>query len=146
MMWLTLTSVWIILEVVEDDDLTPPLPPKKLSNGDENPIEIGLFNQFQFTISTKIIDELPVKLQQRDFKLLSTLKPSEEKTYTYQVRPNERGEYHFGDLNIYVSSKIGMISKRYIFDSNTIVPTYPSFKQLRKFELLNINQNSLINV
>ena len=42
-----------------------------------------------------------------------------------------------------MSSKIGLISKRFTFDSDTMVPTYPSFKQLRKFELLNINKNSV---
>jgi len=110
--------------------------PKKLSNGDENPIEIRLFNQFQFTVSTKIIDELPVQWQQRDFKLLSTLKPSEEKTYTYRVRPNERGEYHFGNLNVFSSSVLGLVSRRQQYSVEAMVPNYPSFLQLKKYDLI----------
>ena len=78
--------------------------PEKLSNGDENPITITVINRFLFKTSIKIIDELPIQWQIRDFKINSSLKPSEEKTFTYQVRPTERGEYHFGNLNIFVSS------------------------------------------
>ena len=110
--------------------------PKKLSNGDENPVEIQLINRFQFTVSTKIIDELPVQWQQRDFKILSILKPSEEKKYTYQVRPNERGEYHFGNLNVFTSSVLGLVSRRQQYSAEAMVPNYPSFLQLKKYDLI----------
>ena len=110
--------------------------PKKLSNGDENPIEIQLINRFQFTVSTKIIDELPVQWQQRDFQILSVLKPSEEKKYTYQVRPTERGEYHFGNLNVFSSSVLGLVSRRQQYSAEAMVPNYPSFLQLKKYDLI----------
>lgn len=110
--------------------------PKKLSNGDENPIEIQLINRFQFTVSTKVIDELPVQWQQRDFKILSVIKPSEEKKYTYQVRPTERGEYNFGNLNIYSSSVLGLVSRRQQYSAEAMVPNYPSFLQLKKYDLM----------
>jgi uncharacterized protein (DUF58 family) len=110
--------------------------PKKLSNGDDNPIEIQLINRFQFTVSTKIIDELPIQWQQRDFKLLSTINPSEEKTYTYKVRPTERGEYHFGNLNVFSSSVLGLVARRQQYSAEAMVPNYPSFLQLKKYDLI----------
>jgi uncharacterized protein (DUF58 family) len=110
--------------------------PKKLSNGDENPVEIQLINRFQFTVSAKIIDELPVQWQQRDFKILSTVKPSEEKKYTYKVRPTERGEYHFGNLNVFSSSVLGLVSRRQQYSAEAMVPNYPSFLQLKKYDLI----------
>lgn len=117
--------------------------PDKFSNGDVNVIEVELDNNYPIQINCAIIDELPEQFQKRDFKIKCTLKPNEVANIKYNLRPTERGEYHFGALNVYVSSKLKLVSKRYKFNSEVMVPTYPSFKQLKKFELLNINQNSL---
>jgi uncharacterized protein (DUF58 family) len=117
--------------------------PDKFSNGDENGILLQISNNYSFTIYLEIIDEIPEQFQVRDFKLKETISSGKSKSISYQLRPTQRGEYHFGNLNIYVSSVINLVAKRFIFNSGTMVPTYPSFKQLKKFELLNINQNSL---
>lgn len=110
--------------------------PEKLSNGDENPIEIKVVNRFQFKVSLKIIDELPVQWQQRDFKIESIANPSEEKKFIYNVRPTERGEYHFGNLNVFASSILGLVSRRQQFSAEAMVPNYPSFLQLKKFDFI----------
>jgi len=115
---------------------TKRIVPEKLSNGDDNPISITVVNRFQFKTQIKIIDELPIQWQIRDFKIESSLKPSEEKTFNYQVRPTERGEYHFGNVNIFSSSSIGLIARRQQFDENKTVPNYPSFLQLKKYEFI----------
>ena len=57
--------------------------PEKLSNGDDNSIEIKVLNRFQFKTSVKIIDELPIQWQVRDFKIEAILNASEEKKFTY---------------------------------------------------------------
>lgn len=110
--------------------------PEKLSNGDENPIEIMVANRFRFKTSVKLIDELPVQWQIRDFKIESILKPSEIKKFTYRVRPTQRGEYHFGKLNVYVSTVLGLVSRKQQFASKAMVPNYPSFLQLKKYDFL----------
>jgi len=116
--------------------------PERFSNGDLNSIEIKIQNNYPFTIYNSIIDEIPEQFQVRNFELKLTLSPNRYKTINYNLKPTERGEYHFGNLNIYASSIVGLVSKRFTFSANDMVPTYPSFKQLKKFELLNINQNS----
>ena len=58
--------------------------PEKLSNGDQNPIEILITNRFKFIATIKIIDELPIQFQKRDFEIRSKLKPSEQKKITYK--------------------------------------------------------------
>lgn len=110
--------------------------PEKLSNGDDNDIEIRLVNRFQYRVSLKIIDELPVQWQRRDFKIETGLKPSEEKLYTYKVRPTERGEYHFGNLNIFVSTVLRLAMRRQNFSAEAMVPNYPSFLQLKKYDFI----------
>ena len=117
--------------------------PDKFSNGDENGIQLHIDNNYPFSIHLEIIDEIPEQFQVRDFKLKETISSKKSKSIQYLLRPTQRGEYHFGNLNIYASSIINLVAKRFTFNNGAMVPTYPSFKQLKKFELLNINQNSL---
>ncbi|WP_276380774.1 DUF58 domain-containing protein [Flavobacterium sp. H4147] len=117
------------------------ITPEKLSNGDLNPINIQVKNHYTFPILIKIIDEIPFQFQVRDFKIVKTVKASEHKEFGYELRPTERGEYHFGFLNIYVSSPLRLISRRFVFGKDQMVPTYPSYIQLRKYDLLAFSNN-----
>jgi len=117
--------------------------PEKFSNGDTNNVGLEIKNNYPIMIHLEIIDEIPEQFQVRDFKISDKIRSRESKTLQYSLKPTQRGEYHFGALNIYASSILGLVAKRFVFDGNAMVPTYPSFKQLKKFELLNINQNAL---
>ena len=110
--------------------------PDKLSNGDENPITITISNGFLFQTTLKIIDELPFQFQKRDFELTSQLKPGEQKSYGYELRPTERGSYSFGGLNVFASSPLGLLGRRFQFDQEAEIPVYPSFLQLKKYDLI----------
>ena len=61
------------------------------------------------------------------------------KTISYFLRPVKRGEYSFGAVNVFASSPIGLVSRRYQFSQNKMVPVYPSYIQMRKYELLAIS-------
>ncbi|MFL1013644.1 DUF58 domain-containing protein [Flavisericum labens] len=119
------------------------IAPDKFSNGDKNGISLIINNNYPFKVYLEIIDEIPEQFQVRNFKLKDTISSRKQKTINYQLKPTERGEYHFGSLNIYVSTILKIVAKRFTFNDGAMVPTYPSFLQLKKFELLNINQNSL---
>jgi len=110
--------------------------PEKLSNGDDNPIEITLQNNYNFKADLLLIDEMPFQYQKRDFEIITQLNKHEQKKITYTLRPLERGEYYFGNLNVYSNSPIGLVTRRYQFAKDAMVPNYPSFLQLRKYMLL----------
>ena len=114
---------------------------EKLSNGDENEIHIALNNQFTFPVRLKIIDEIPFQFQQRNFEVKRTIKAQAKDDYRYFLRPTERGEYYFGNLNIYATSPLRFISRRFTYDNNQMVPTYPSYMQLRKYDLMAFSNN-----
>ena len=115
--------------------------PEKFSNGDENPVNLVISNYYTFNVNVTIIDEVPVQFQVRDFSIERKLEASSSSEIEYKLRPVERGEYHFGKLNIYVTSVFGLISRRFISEDNAMVPTYPSFMQLRKYDLIAISNN-----
>ena len=110
--------------------------PDRLSNGDDNRIGFTVTNRYLFPVSAEVIDELPEQFQVRDFGIELNLKSGEKQTQSYQLRPTERGEYHFGRLLIYAKTPLGLIKKRYAFGDEQMVPVYPSFVQMRKFELI----------
>jgi uncharacterized protein (DUF58 family) len=111
----------------------------KLSNGDENVINIHLQNRYLFDVDVTLIDELPVQFQIRDFERNIKLDSGEESFIRYSLRPVERGEYHFGALRVFVSSVIKLVERRFSFEQNAMLPVYPSFIQMRKYELLAIH-------
>ena len=115
--------------------------PEKFSNGDENPVRLVIQNFYTFNVFITIIDEIPVQFQVRNFKIERKINASSTSEIEYKLRPVERGEYHFGKLNIYVTSVFGLISRRFSYDDGGMVPTYPSFMQLRKYDLLAISNN-----
>ncbi len=108
----------------------------KMSNGDDNEIKLDIDNLYGFTVNAMIIDEVPIQFQFRDSHHDTILKSSEHKSILYTLRPVKRGEYKFGALNIYVSTVLGLIQKRYRFDANKSVKVYPSYLQMRKYEFL----------
>ncbi|WP_177735850.1 DUF58 domain-containing protein [Flavobacterium inviolabile] len=115
--------------------------PEKLSNGDDNTITIKLRNDYSFPVSLKIIDEIPFQFQVRNFEVNRKLLSSQKDQFQYFLHPTERGEYFFGNLNIYVASPLRLISRRFAFDQHQQVPAYPSFIQLRKYDLMAFSNN-----
>ncbi|HWY38564.1 MAG TPA: DUF58 domain-containing protein [Bacteroidia bacterium] len=111
----------------------------KLSNGDDNVISIHLENNYGFKIHAVVTDELPIQFQIRDFERKISLEGGKENFIRYSLRPVERGEYHFGALRVFVSSAVKLIERRFSFEQNAMLPVYPSFIQMRKYELLAIH-------
>lgn len=115
--------------------------PDKFSNGDDNPIRIALQSFYQFPVQLRILDEVPEQFQMREADFRFKLLGGDSTTINYNLRPVKRGEYHFGLLNVLASGPIGLISRRFKFAEPVMVPVYPSFIQMRKFELLAISNN-----
>ena len=113
--------------------------PEKLSNGDENEVRLRLENHYPFSVALNIIDEIPHQFQRRDLNFELKLEPAESKIIKYYLRPVKRGEYSFGAVNVFVSSRIGFLSRRFRFSADALVPVYPSYIQMRKYELMAIS-------
>lgn len=110
--------------------------PEKLSNGDENEIIVRIKNKYTFPIYSRIIDEIPYQFQVRNFNIYRKIAAQSKDDFKYFLRPTERGEYFFGNLNVFASSPLRLVSKRFRFANNQEVPTYPSYIQLRKYDLM----------
>jgi uncharacterized protein (DUF58 family) len=54
----------------------------------------------------------------------------------YTLKPLQRGEYLFGNINVYVKSPLKLVRRRYIFEQPETVKVYPSFIQMRRYQLM----------
>jgi uncharacterized protein (DUF58 family) len=117
--------------------------PEKFSNGDENPVIVSINNYYTFPVFAKIIDEIPEQFQERNFNINKKIKTASTDDFQYFLRPVTRGEYRFGNLNIYISSPLRLLAKRYTFNKDAMVAVYPSFIQLRKYDLIAFSNNLL---
>nr|WP_249665460.1 DUF58 domain-containing protein [Mucilaginibacter sp. Bleaf8] len=113
--------------------------PERLSNGDDNELGVYIENFYTFPLSAGIIDEIPYQFQKRDVWFKTSIKPRQHKLISYQLKPLKRGEYEFGLIRVFAQSPLGLISRRYNFAESEVLPVYPSFLQMRQYELLAIS-------
>lgn len=112
----------------------------RFSNGDENPVSITIENNYGFKAKVTVIDELPFQFQVRDFKINARIDSGSKKELVYYLRPIKRGEYEFGVVNVFIKGFLGLVSRRFIFEETPrVVKVYPSFLQMRKYELMAIS-------
>ena len=109
---------------------------ERFSNGDDNIIHIQLGNHYTFTVKVEIIDELPYQFQQRNWKRKTVLKSGQDYHLTYLLRPLQRGEYTFGNINAFVTSPLTLVQRRFVFEQQQTIPAYPSFQQLKRYQLM----------
>ncbi len=110
--------------------------PEKMSNGDDNIIKIKLLSTYNLPVSLTLIDEIPFQFQKRDFIMQLQIHYKEERLQKYSLKPVKRGVYEFGKLNIFTYSSIKLAGFRRQYADNKQVKVYPSFIQMRKYELL----------
>lgn len=110
--------------------------PVRMNLGDNNPVQLDLYNSYPFKAGLWIIDELPEQLQERQFSIKTQIASATQTTERYALRPVSRGEYHFDRLLCYVNSPIGLIRRRWVIATAATVKVYPSVKYLRQYQLL----------
>jgi uncharacterized protein (DUF58 family) len=113
--------------------------PERFSNGDLNEVVLLLESFFPYTVKLEVIDEIPEQFQKRDFSVKQTLAPRQRIRHPYYLKPLSRGEYHFGALNVFITGRIGFFSRRYRFNKGAMIKVYPSFIQMRRYEIMAIS-------
>jgi len=112
---------------------------ERLSNGDLNSLSIYLESKYNFPTDVNVVDEIPHQFQKRDVLFKLKMKAGTHELLQYNLRPVKRGEYEFGRINVYVSSVLGLIQRRFRQGEAMTVPVYPSYLQMRKYQLMAIS-------
>ncbi|NJK83232.1 MAG: DUF58 domain-containing protein [Saprospiraceae bacterium] len=115
--------------------------PRLLSLGDANTIKITLQSNSNLSLKIRLIDELPVQLQIRDFEQRFLLPTKTEKTIQYTIHPTQRGEYYFGALHLFLSARLAFVERRISLAAEQMVRVYPSIIQMKALEMKALNRN-----
>lgn len=108
--------------------------PERLSNTEENTIHWQLENHYPFRVWLQLIDEFPEAWQIRDFKYSFILEPGKKTEASHLIRPRERGEFFFGDIQVFIKSPLQLILRRKTISANESAKVYPAFLLLRQLE------------
>lgn len=108
----------------------------KLSNGSNNKINLFIESFFPYTIKCFIVDEVPHQFQVRDINFKTTVSTLQTNHLQYTLKPNERGVYNFGAINVYVYGRLGLVIRKFVFDANKDIPVYPSIIEMQRYSLL----------
>ncbi len=106
-----------------------------LSLSDPNAVQIRLHNRGALRLWLTVVDELPVQFQRRDFEERLVLTPGEHSSIRYELTPLSRGAYHFGNINLFASTRLGLVERRVVFHQPQEVAVYPSIIQMKRYEL-----------
>lgn len=112
---------------------------ERFSNGDPNKVVLQLRNNYGFSVKASIIDELPIQFQDRKWIRKVQIAGGEERQLEYMLQPDTRGEYVFNDINVYVHAPLRLVKRRYIFSARQVVKVYPSYIQMRRYQLLAVS-------
>lgn len=116
--------------------------PKLMSLSDENKVTLDVVNYANIPLKLTLIDEIPYQFQKRDFEMALALRGGEARQTEYYLRPVERGEYTFGSVNLFATSVLGLVERRFQSEANMSVPVYPSVIQMKQFELKAFQQTA----
>ncbi len=108
---------------------------ERLSNGEQNPIELTLQSSYPVRVRATVIDEIPIQLQERKFALKVNVDAHGSHHTTYMIRPVERGIYTFGAVNVYVKGRLGFVERKFTWEANKSVAVYPSVMEMRRAEM-----------
>ncbi len=113
--------------------------PERFSIGDANKVVIHLHNHYVFPVRASIIDELPAQFQDRKFIRRLRIERMAEGQLMYTLKPSSRGEYIFDNINVYVHAPLQLVKRRYTFSAQQVVKVYPSYVQMRRYQLLAVS-------
>lgn len=108
----------------------------RFSIGDENRVILQLMSEYAFPAHVEVIDELPPQFQERNWLRKGRLQSRQSYSLEYFLRPATRGEYSFGDIHVFVKGPLRLVIRRFTFPAERTVKVYPSYIQMRRYQLL----------
>lgn len=145
LIWLAVGYLVLVAALVIVDYVISPKPSEfeverindnKLSLGAENTITLLVSSRAQRPIQFKLRDEFPYQFASDATFLQNTIAPFEVAETRYHLRPNQRGDYQFGDTNIRYTSVLKTFIRQARYSTAAPVKVYPNVLDVRKYDLL----------
>jgi uncharacterized protein (DUF58 family) len=109
------------------------------SNGDENKVLLVFENNYSFPVMAHIVDELPAQFQERNWYIKQRFSSRSRHEVEYVLKPMTRGEYFFGNINVFIKGPLQLAKRRFVFPAEETIKVYPSYVQMRRYHLLAVS-------
>jgi len=117
----------------------------KLSLGDDNPVRLRVRSLRRRTTTFWLRDEPPADFRVSQRILTGQVRPRQVWDGVYTVKPIERGDYIFGDINLRWLGPLGLVVRQGKVKAAAPVKVYPSLLDVRRYDLL-LRRNRLQEV
>lgn len=107
----------------------------QLSLGAKNTVKLNLWYKGIPGFTATVIENPPFQLQMRNVKFSCLLSVNKKHQFEYDITPEERGEFMFGNWMVYLSSPLKMLQRRVVINDEASAAVYPSIVQLKRLEL-----------
>lgn len=108
----------------------------RLSLGEPEVVELHVHNYGRATVRFLITDTVPAGWQAQTLPLEVELRPHQEATLTYQVVPNARGRFQFGDLHVRLQQAPWLAVRQVRFPAAEEVRIYPDLREVARYEVM----------
>jgi uncharacterized protein (DUF58 family) len=109
-------------------------PLSRLSIGRDNEVELTLKNQ-DYPAKISLRDDYPTIFSVSDTELRAHLSPHSEQTLTYSVKPQQRGQYQWGNLHLRQLGLWGLAWQSWTVPALQAVAVYPDLLALRSLSI-----------
>lgn len=109
---------------------------RRLSLGAPNAIHVTIASSSPRPLRLWMRDEYPWGMSADRAVLPLELPPRGSAELTYHLTPRERGDHHFGAINVRFHSVLGFFLRQVGFATDDAVRVYPNLLELRKYDLL----------
>ena len=117
----------------------------KLSLGEDNPVRLKVRSLRRRTTVFWVRDEPPADFRVSRRILSGQVRPRQIWEDVYTVRPVERGDYTFGDINLRWLGPLGLVVRQGKVKAGAPVKVYPNLLDVRRYDLL-LRRNRLQEV
>lgn len=118
--------------------------PEIVTLNDELTVVISTHNTSVEFFKVELRDEPPYQTDLRTLNFQFELPAGKKARSEYKIQPKERGSFIWGDLNYFLSTKIGFVKRKRVVEAAVEVKVLPSIIQMRKAELQAVNPNSVV--
>jgi uncharacterized protein (DUF58 family) len=108
----------------------------RLSLGADNPIRLKIHSLRRRTTHFWVRDEPPLDFQPSTQILAGLVGPRQSWEGTYYVRPLQRGDYQFADINLRWQGPLGLVVRQARVKAQDPVKVYPNLLDVRRYDLL----------
>lgn len=145
LLWLTLLYFLVVVVLIAVDLIMTPDPQQieverlhdtKLSLGAENLITVLLANRSRYNLRFTLRDEYPYQFHSDTVVVAGNLPGYDICEAQYHVRPLQRGDYQFGDINLRYRSLLATFVRQARYPAQAQVKVYPNVLEVRKYDLL----------